>query len=349
MKNLLIGLGLFLASCAATTATPAFISPLRTELAAAQATDGAAWATDVAAVLATRTAEVEAGISTPVPTLAPGCMAEVVDGEFQGIVCEAEGPFEQRTNWLLLGGDYRAHRDGTGFGNKTDVIVLVSVLETDPIQITVVQFPRNLYAPFSLGDTWLFSVWDELGWQGLHQYFFEVFGVTLQGIHYINMDSFEQIVDELEGIQVQVVPTGFRMMSGSEALAYLRQNENNWELGSYDAGHRVFRVLEGLWARGRGFFLENPIASTNVVYSKWGDLFETDLSNIEQLYWLFNLGWKVVQADNQWDWNLIQLEEPVIIRGDTPIIQNEQPMRGMIADLDLKEWIRCAMGVECNE
>ena len=233
-------------------------------------------------------------------------------------------PVEQRTNWLLLGGDYRAHRNGTGWGNKTDVIVLVSVLETDPMQITVVQFPRNLYHPFSLGDTWLFAVWDRYGWQGLHQYFQEVFGVSLQGIHYINMDNFVGLVDELG-------------MDGEDTLAYLRDNENNWERGSYDAEQRVFNVLVDLWGFGRAYFLEDPIAATNTVYSRWGDLFESDLSSIEQLYWLFSLGWRVRGAE--WEWEQIQLEEPAIIRGWTPIIQDEQPMRGMVADTDLSEWM----------
>jgi hypothetical protein len=193
------------------------------------------------------------------------------------------------------------------------------------MQITVVQFPRNLYAPFSYGDTWLFAVWDEYGWQGLHQYFQEVFEVTLQGVHYINMDGFVQIVDDFG-------------MDGTKTLAYLRDNENNWELGSYDAEQRVFNVLIDLWGVGSTYFLEDPIAATNVVYSRWGDLFESDLGSIEQLYWLFNLGWKVRNAE--WDWRMIQLEEPVLVRGVTPIMQDEKPMRGMIADTDLREWMR---------
>lgn len=252
---------------------------------------------------------VQPPVPTPYPTLEPTATFK---------------PAIERTNWLLLGGDYRAHREGTGWGNKTDVIVLVSVLETDPMQITVVQFPRNLYAPFSYGDVWLFGVWDAYGWQGLHQYFQEVFGVSLQGIHYINMDGFVQIVDEFG-------------MDGEKTLAYLRDNENNWERGSYDAEQRVFNVLVDLWGFGRAYFLDDPIVATNAVYSRWGDLFESDLGNIEQLYWLFRLGWRVRNAE--WDWQMVQLERPVIIRGDTPIVQNELPMRGMVADTDLKVWM----------
>ncbi len=282
------------------------------------------------AIVATRESDVAAGISTPVPTLAPGCMAEIMDGEFLGVVCEATPePQPERTNWLLLGGDYRAHREGTGWGNKTDVIVLVSVLETDPMQVTVVQFPRNLYAPFSMGDVWLFGVWDEFGWQGLHQYFQEVFGVTLQGIHYVDMDGFVRIVDDLGALDYG---GGDVLPDGESALAYLRDNENNWGMGSYDAGERVFKVLRGLWEKGIEYFLEDPVAATNIVYSRWGDVFESDLGNIEQLYWLFRLGWRVRESHIQTA--TVQLEEPYIIRGDTPIIQNEQPTRGMVAGRD---------------
>ena len=251
-------------------------------------------------------------------------------------------PQPQRTNWLLLGGDYRAHREGTGYGNKTDVIVLVSILETDPMDIAVVQFPRNLYVPIEgMDDQWLFGVWGREGWQGLHQYFQRAFGISLQGIHYINMDSFERLVDDLDGVNG---------MDGAETLAYLRDNENNWERGTYDAEQRVFKVLAALWDRGSTFLLSDPVAAANIVYSQWGDLFQTDLANLEQLYWLFTLGWKVRNNDYAIRW--IQLEEPYIIRGDTPIIQDEQPMRGMIADpvTDLKVWMECNLDLEfCNE
>lgn len=298
MKISLIALGLFCASCVSTP-TPVYVGPIATQM--------------MEGIETARAEEKEEKEETFIP-----------------ISSATPEPVFERTNWLLLGGDYRAHREGTGWGNKTDVIVMVSVLETDPMQITVVQFPRNLYAPFSMGDVWLFGVWDEYGWQGLHQYFQEVFGVTLQGVHYIDMDGFVQIVDDLGGL----VPWGIDNMdhSGEGMLAYLRDNENNWELGSYDAGNRVFGVLIALVNRTVEFFLEDPVATANIVYSQWGDLFQTDLSNIEQLYWLFDLGWRVRNADRQ-D-RFIQLEEPIIERGDTPIMQGDQTTRGMVAGRD---------------
>ena len=101
-------------------------------------------------------------------------------------------------------------------------------------------------------------------------------------------------------------------------------------------------VGSGLFVGGTlvgGTFLENPIVATNAL-AGWFDMFQTDLSSIEQLYWLFDLGWRVRKADNQFDWSLVQLEEPIIERGDTPIMQNELPTRGMIAATDLRDWMQ---------
>ena len=128
MKKLLIVFGLFAASCNPVSfpdpAEPPFIEPMQTRI---MEIETETVATDQA-VLPTATFEFE--------------------------------PQPQRTNWLLLGGDYRAHREGTGYGNKTDVIVLVSILETDPIDIVVVQFPRTLYVPVEgMDDQWLSGVW----------------------------------------------------------------------------------------------------------------------------------------------------------------------------------------------
>ena len=241
----------------------------------------------------------------------------------------------QRTNWLLLGGDYRTHRLGTGWGNKTDVIVLVSVLETDPAKITVVQFPRNLYVPVnSMDDQWLFGVWDNEGWQGLHYYFQEVFDVPLQGIFYINMDNFITLVDDLGG-------------DGEDKLAFLRDNENNWDRGSYDYEQRVFSVTAWLYDAVRDRFFDDPYAAMDLMLDTFGNLIESDLSNVKQYYWLAETASKILRTEKDYRW--VQLEEPYIIRGDTPIMQNEQPVRGMIADTDLKEWMEtCAFGNSCD-
>lgn len=250
-------------------------------------------------------------------------------------------PKPQRTNWLLLGLDHRKHRVGMEEGNHTDVIVLVSILETDPIEITVVQFPRNLWVPIEdQDDQWLFSIYGNEGWQGLHHWFNRALGISLQGIFVINMDQWIFLIDDLGGLKVDTV-SGLVDMDGEDTLLYLRDNENNWNFGSYDKEERVFRILESFWARGLTYIAEDPISAGQAAFNRWGDLFDTDLSNIEQIYWVFELGWKL--KSNSTKVTFLQLEEPVIERGDTPL-----PVRGMIPAIDLRIWMECVMSNQEN-
>jgi len=238
-------------------------------------------------------------------------------------------PIVDRTNWLILGGDYRAHRAGTGWGNKTDVMILVSVLETDPLDISVVQFPRNLYVPVrGLEDQWLFAVWGRDGWTGLQLYFQEVFGVALDGIFYTDMDRFEIFIDDLGG----VAPAGSEKLTGAETLVYLRDNHANWGLGSYDAEQRAFGVLSAIWSRGFEYVTSDPIAAASLVLSRWGPLLQTDLDSLRDFYALAELAYRVKTTEQIV--RFIQLEEPYIQRGDTPL-----EIRGMVPSYDLELWM----------
>ena len=242
----------------------------------------------------------------------------------------------QRMNWLLLGGDYRAHREGTGWGNKTDVMVLISILESDPVEITAVQFPRNLYAPSSLGDEWMFAIWDKGGWPGLHTYFDEVFGIDLQGIFYVNMDNFVSLVDGLGGL----APWGSDAIAsggGEAVLEYLRDNENNWGYATYDFEQRVHGVVISLANAVWVGFLDDPISTMRLLLTEYGGLIESDLNNVQQYFWIAETASRVLTTNRDFRWT--QLEQPFVVRGDTPIIQDEQPMRGLVAAVPLDEWM----------
>jgi hypothetical protein len=248
-------------------------------------------------------------------------------------------PIIDRTNWLILGGDYRAHRAGTGWGNKTDVMILVSVLETDPLDIAVIQFPRNLYVPVrGLEDQWLFAVWGREGWTGLQLYFREVFGVSLDGIFYTDMDRFEVFIDDLGG----VAPIGSERLTGAETLVYLRDNHANWELGSYDAEQRSFHVLNAIWSRGFQYVTGDPIGAAGLALSRWGPLLQTDLDSLRDFYALAELAYRVKTTEQIV--RFIQLEEPYILRGDTPL-----EVRGMVPAFDLEIWmIDCVFDQICE-
>lgn len=244
----------------------------------------------------------------------------------------------QRSNWLLLGGDYRAHREGTGWGDKTDLMILVSVLETDPLNLVAVQFPRNLYVPVpGMDDQWLFAVWGREGWAGLHRYFRSVFDIELNGIFYTDMDRFEALIDDLGGIS----PAGSHL-TGAEALAYLRDNDNNWYRGSYDVEQRGFRVLEAIWSRGFEYVRSDPVEATSFALARWGPLFETDLASIRDYYGLAELAYRLKTTEQVV--RFIQLEEPYIARGDTPL-----EVRGMVPTVDLGLWmIDCVFDQICE-
>ena len=151
----------------------------------------------------------------------------------------------------------------------------------------------------------------------------------------INMDQWVFLVDDLGGLKV-VTASGEAEMSGDETLLYLRDNDNNWNFGSYDKEERVFRMIEAFWTRGLEYINEDSVSAGQIAFNRWSDLFETDLGSIEQVYWVFELGWKL--KSNSTNVTFLQLEEPVIERGDTPL-----PVRGMIPATDLKIWMECVM------
>ena len=232
-----------------------------------------------------------------------------------------------RYNFLLLGGDYREHRAGTDYGDKTDVILLVSILMEDPVKITVVQFPRNLYVPVeAMEDQWLFHVYSREGFTGLHYYFQQVFDVDLHGIFYVNMDNFITLVDGLGGLWVNGV------MDGEQTLAYLRDNENNWEHGVYDAGGRQFKVLVALADKVKTRFHEDALTTAKDLWGAYGNLLDTDLSTFDQIHYLAELAWTI--ATKEYIVESVRLAEPTVVRDETPL-----EVRGLVPNEDLASWM----------
>jgi len=237
----------------------------------------------------------------------------------------AEPP--DRYNFLLLGGDHTAHRIGTDYGDKTDVMLLVSILMEEPTKITVVQFPRNLFVPVdAMEDQWLFHVYSREGFVGLTYYFQQVFDVDLHGIFYVNMDGFVSLVDGLGGLWLNGV------MDGEQTLAYLRDNANNWDYGVYDAGGRQFKVLYALAEKVKTRFHENALTTAKDLWGAYGNLLETDLSEFEQIHYLAELAWTI--ATKEYIVESVRLAEPVVVRGETPL-----EVRGLVPNENLKSWM----------
>jgi anionic cell wall polymer biosynthesis LytR-Cps2A-Psr (LCP) family protein len=237
----------------------------------------------------------------------------------------------EQYNFLLLGGDWREHRRWTQWGNKTDVMLLVQITMSDPVQIRVIQFPRNLYHPVdAFPDMWLFSIYGKEDMVGLHYYFQQVFDVDLQGIAYIHMDNFEKFVNDLGGIHY-----GATVHSGAETLKYLRDNDNNWGCAAYDCANRQFEVLKALAERIKTQFYENAYVTTGLLIDSYGYLFDTDLSAFEQIHWLVELGWSIAMSDYEIEFDKVTASG--VIYNDTPL-----NVRGWtIPDLGkMQEWMR---------
>jgi hypothetical protein len=266
-------------------------------------------------------------ITRDLPT--PSNPVDLVDPTLTPTDLPTETPLPEkprRTNWLLLGGDYRHHRRWTEYGNNTDVMILVSVLETDPMQITMIQYPRNLYIPINgMDDMWLFSVYGAEDMAGLHYYWQEAFDQPLHGIFYIHMDGFVKLVDDLGELQ------GHPGKDGEAILAYLRDNDNNWNRGTYDAERRALGIAYALAAKVEEMIVNEPVVLAGILFDRWHGLVMTDVADLGQLAFLVSLGWQAKSGGYEVDF--VQLEEPVIVRGDTPL-----PVRGMIAREDLKAW-----------
>ena len=237
-----------------------------------------------------------------------------------------------RYNFLLLGGDNTAHRIGTDYGDKTDVMLLVSIIMEEPTKITVVQFPRNLYVPVdAMEDQWLFHVYSREGFVGIQYYFQQVFDVDLHGIFYVNMDNFVTLVDEFGGLWINEV------MDGGQTLAYLRDNDNNWEHGVYDAGGRQFRVLSALAEKVKTRFHENALVTAKDLWGSYGNLLETDLSEFEQIHYIAELAWTI--ATRKYIVESVRLAEPTVVRGETPL-----EVRGLVPNEDLASWMAEVLG-----
>ena len=243
-------------------------------------------------------------------------------------VIPVETPKKQRADrydFLLLGGDYRSHRQ-TG-GDKTDVMLLVSILMEDPTKITVVQFPRNLYVPVeAMDDQWLYAVYGNEGFVGLHYYYQEVFGVGLNGVFFVHMDNFVTLVDGLGGLWLNGV------MDGEQTLEYLRDNANNWDYGVYDVGERQFKVLYALAEKVKTRFRENGLITAKDLWGAYGNLLKTDLSEFEQIHYLAELAWTI--ATKEYIVESVRLAEPVVVRGETPL-----EVRGLVPNEDLASWM----------
>jgi anionic cell wall polymer biosynthesis LytR-Cps2A-Psr (LCP) family protein len=194
---------------------------------------------------------------------------------------------------------------------------------------------------------WLFHVYGREGFEGLHYYFQQVFDVDLQGIAYINMDSFEVFIDALGGILLPTPDGGpnnmpYSVSSGADVLEYLRNNDNNWGCYSYyDCEQRQFFVLRQMAEKIKTKFHENALVTAGVLWDAYGELFQTDLSEFEQVHWLVELGW-LIATSNYEIRDLAKMDQSEHFKyGETPLEVRGWTVR---EDHDATNWITENLG-----
>lgn len=251
-----------------------------------------------------------------------------------------EDPVEQ-IGFAILGGDWRDHREGTKYGNKTDVSLIVIVTLSDPVDILAIQLPRNLYVDTSLGDYWQFAVYKMFGPENYQKYIREVMGINVPIVAYIDMERYVPFVDEvLDGIVVPVgiasdisSDIGFVPMDGAESLSYLRDNDNNWmNCLYYDCEGRQFRVLKALAERVKTRFFENPLETAKAFW-QYRSYFETNIHEFEQFHYLIEAAWNVATSDYSIRYERLT-QSGAVEYGDTPL-----EVRGWIETGDIEKWV----------
>lgn len=279
----------------------------------------------------------EVVVPPPPPVLLPTPTAEiVVDVPAEPF---AEEPYStpeyledkpERIAFALLGGDWRDHRAGTDYGNKTDVSLIVVITMTDPVDILVIQLPRNLYVETSLGNYWQFAIYKQFGDEGYQLYLTDVFNLAVPVVAYIDMERFVPFVDDvLGGIWIK----GVGIIDGEETLDYLRDNENNWSNCSYyDCEGRQFQVLEALAQKLKTKFAESPMYTAEALWPH-RYLFETNIDDFQKMYYLVNAAWRV--ATSEYTIRFERLTQSGTIQyGDTPL-----EVRGWVESGNIYKWV----------
>lgn len=236
----------------------------------------------------------------------------------------------QQLAFALLGGDWRDHRAGTAYGNKTDVSLIVVITMTDPVDILVIQLPRNLYVETSLGNYWQFAIYRQFGFEGYQLYINEVLNLAVPVVAYIDMEHFIPFVDDVLG-EIWLPETG--VMDGEETLAYLRDNDNNWfNCLYYDCEGRQYLVLAAMSQKLKTKLAESPMSTTEALWPH-RDLFETNIDDYQKLFYLINAAWEVATSDYTIRFERLT-QSGTIQYGDTPL-----EVRGWVESGNIYKWV----------
>ena len=218
-----------------------------------------------------------------------------------------KGEVDGRINILLLGraGQHYPGRD------LTDTVMIMSIDVTTK-KIALLSLPRDLYVP--IGDGGYFTKLNALyqygqnrgeGAETLRQTIEHITGLPIHYFFTLDFDGFEQAVDALGGIDVNVlrdfydprypgknysyetfeIHKGYQKLDGITTLKYVRERHNDPE-GDFGRAKRQQQVIQAI--KGKAFSLGTMfnIFTINKLIDTLGESIKTDMSltDIESLF-----------------------------------------------------------------
>jgi len=183
----------------------------------------------------------------------------------------------------LLGSDQRPN----DYGFRTDTI-LIAVLDRKNNEIRLISIPRDLYVYIPGRDMNRVNVaYPFGGFETLKLTLMYNLGIPVDHFVLINLTAFQQLVDSLGGIDVQVavsltdhrdhygqytVPAGLVHMDGETALWYVRAR---YTTSDFD---RARRQQEVMMAIARRLLSLNALSRLNELYNLYRNYVVTDLT-----------------------------------------------------------------------
>ena len=232
----------------------------------------------------------------PTPTQLPTAMPQVSQPTATSLPKQANR-LTQTTNILVLGSDRRPMESNW----RTDVIMILG-LDATTGKAGVISFPRDIYIEDIPGfRSHRINVIDYVGERSepgsgpklVGQILSERLGLPIH--HYIrfDFDSFKEIVDALDGVQIKVdcaiydqieeedlyidLAPGEHILNGDMALSYVRTRRQGGDL------ERIRRQQRFIWALRQQFLEQNWLAQLSTLYTTFANEVQSDIGPLEAI------------------------------------------------------------------
>ncbi len=200
-------------------------------------------------------------------------------------------------NLILAGNDYRPGREpacADCYLIHTDVFVYVNIVLDQPSRVTMVSLPRELYLHVDsiVPDTRINQLYARGGIEWIEIWSEAILGVEIDGVVIIEMDKFEQLIDEIGGLDITATET-FEDKCGSDfylyeegveyhldgfnALCYARMRLYN-PRGYFARQERHMDILTAVFQTVIDDFSEDPLVTSVKMVSLYYEEIESNMS-----------------------------------------------------------------------